>query len=46
MKTKESDMQFLLVIGLAPILLFAVKIGIRNIEQELRRVPFRYDDPE
>jgi hypothetical protein len=35
-------MQFLLVIGLAPILLPAMKAGIRNIEQELPRKPFRY----
>jgi len=37
-------MQFLLVIGLAPVLLLAMKVGIRNIEQESRRKPFRYDD--
>ncbi len=41
---KERRMQFLLVIGLAPILLLAMKVAIRNIEQELRRKPFRYDD--
>ena len=39
-------MQFLLVIGLTPILLLAMKVGIRNIEQELRRKPFRYDDTD
>jgi hypothetical protein len=39
-------MQFLFVIGLAPILLLAMKVGIRNIEQELRRKPFRYDDTD
>jgi hypothetical protein len=39
-------MQFLLVIGLAPILLFAMKVGIRSIEQELRRKPFHYDDTD
>jgi hypothetical protein len=39
-------MQFLLVIGLAPILLLAMKVGIRNIERELRRKPFRYDDTD
>jgi hypothetical protein len=37
-------MQVLVVIGLASIVLFAMKIGIRNIEQELRRKPVRYDD--
>lgn len=39
-------MQFLLVIGLAPLVLFAMKAGIRNIEQELRRKPVRYDDTD
>jgi hypothetical protein len=39
-------MQFLFVIGVVPILLLAMKAGIRNIEQELRRKPFRYDDTD
>lgn len=39
-------MQFLLVIGLSAMLLLAMKVGIRNIEQELRRKPFRYDDTD
>jgi hypothetical protein len=32
------------MIELALMLLFVVKVGIRNTEQELRRKPFRYDD--
>ena len=39
-------MQFLLVIVLVSMLLLAMKVGIRNIEQELRRKPFRYDDTD
>jgi hypothetical protein len=39
-------MQLLLVIELALMLLFAVKVGIRNTEQELRRKPFRFDDTD
>jgi len=39
-------MKFLVVIGLATMLLFAMKIGIRNIEQELRRKPLRYDEAD
>jgi hypothetical protein len=37
-------MHLLLMIELALMLLFVVKVGIRNTEQELRRKPFRYDD--
>jgi hypothetical protein len=36
-------MQLLLLIELALILLFLVKVGIRNIEQELQHRPSRYD---
>ena len=39
-------MQLLFVIGVVPIVLLAMKVGIRNIEQELRRKPFRYDDTD
>jgi hypothetical protein len=39
-------MKFLVVIGLATMLLFAMRIGIRNIEQELRRKPLRYDEAD
>jgi hypothetical protein len=35
-------MQLFLMIELALMLLFVVKVGIRNAEQELRRKPFRY----
>jgi hypothetical protein len=37
-------MQLLLLIELALMFLFVVKVGIRNTEQGLRRKPFRYDD--
>ena len=39
-------MKFLVGIGLATMLLFAMRIGIRNIEQELRRKPLRYDEAD
>ena len=39
-------MQVLFVIYLALVLVFVVKMGIRNIEQELRREPIRYDDTD
>jgi hypothetical protein len=39
-------MRFLLVISLASMLLLAMKVGIRNVEQELRRKPFRYEDTD
>jgi hypothetical protein len=39
-------MQCFLVIGLAPILLLAMKVAIRNVEQELPRKPFRHDDTD
>jgi hypothetical protein len=34
------------MIELALMLLFVVKVVIRNAEQELRRKPFRYDDTD
>ena len=37
-------MQLLLMIELALMLLFVVKVRIRSIEQELRSKLFRYDD--
>lgn len=39
-------MQLVLVIELALMLVLVVKVGIRNIEQELRRTPIRYDDTD
>jgi hypothetical protein len=39
-KTKETRMQLFLMIELALMLLFVVKVGIRNAEQELRHKPF------
>ena len=39
-------MQLVLVIELALMLVLVVKVGIRNIEQELRRKPIRYDDTD
>jgi hypothetical protein len=39
-------MQLVLVIELALMLVLVVKVGIRNIEQELRREPFRYHDTD
>jgi hypothetical protein len=39
-------MQLFFMIELALMLLFVVKVGIRNAEQELRRKPFRYDDTD
>jgi hypothetical protein len=43
-KTKERRMQLLLMIELALMLLFVVKVRIHSIEQELRSKRFRYDD--
>jgi hypothetical protein len=37
--------QLVLMIELALMLLFVVKVGIRSAEQELRRKPFRYVTP-
>jgi hypothetical protein len=37
-------MQLLIVVGLALMLVPALKATIRNIEQELTRKPIRYDD--
>jgi hypothetical protein len=34
------------MIELALMLLFVVKVGIRNAEQESQRKPFRYDDTD
>jgi hypothetical protein len=39
-------MQLLLMVELALMFLFVVKVGIRNTEQELQRKPFRYDDTD
>jgi hypothetical protein len=39
-------MQVFLIIELALMLALVVKVGIRNIEQELRRERFRYDDTD
>ena len=39
-------MQLLLVVELTLMLLSVVKVRIRNIEQELRRKPIRYDDTD
>jgi hypothetical protein len=39
-------MQLFLVIELALMLALVVKVGLRNIERELRRKPVRYDDTE
>ena len=39
-------MQLLLMIELALMLVFVVKVAIRNVERELRRKPFRYEDTE
>jgi hypothetical protein len=39
-------MQLRFLTELALILLFLVKVGFRNIEQELRHQPSRYDDAD
>jgi hypothetical protein len=39
-------MKLLLVIALTPLVLLAVKVGIRSIEEELLRKPTRYDDTD
>ena len=39
-------MQLFLVIELVLMLALVVKVGLRNIEQELRRKPVRYDDTD
>jgi hypothetical protein len=39
-------MQLFLLIELALMLALVVKVGLRNIEQELRRKPVRYDDTD
>ena len=39
-------MQFTLLTELALILLFPVKVDFRDIEQELRRKPSRYNDAD
>jgi hypothetical protein len=39
-------MQLLLIVELTLMLLSVVKVRIRNIEQELRRKPIRYDDTD
>jgi hypothetical protein len=39
-------MQLFLVIELALMLALVVKVGLRNIDRELRRKPVRYDDTE
>jgi hypothetical protein len=38
--------KLLLVIALTSLILLVVKIGIRGIEEELRRKPIRYDDTD
>jgi hypothetical protein len=39
-------MQPFVMIELALMLLFVVKVGVRNAEQELRRKPFLFDDTD
>lgn len=36
-------MQVFLAIEMVPVLMLVMKVGIRNIEQELRSKPIRYD---
>jgi hypothetical protein len=45
-QSKERSMQLMIAIELALILAVALKLSIGGIEQELKRKPIRYDDPD
>jgi hypothetical protein len=46
LRNQGAAMQLFLVIELALMLVLMVTVGIRNIEQELRRKPIRYYDTD
>jgi hypothetical protein len=45
-ESKERYMQLLIAIGLALMLVVALKVSIANIERELTRKPIRYEDTD
>jgi hypothetical protein len=45
-KAEERHMQTFFVVELVLMFVVMLTVGVRNIEQELRRKPFRYDDTD